>query len=395
MAAWYTPAALILLIAAFPPVVFTSLKMTEGLKISLGLFMFYFFHSALSYTLHWKHQSAISQLVDIPVFFGVIWSALRIIPKSACRFYEIALLATGPLMTVTEAIAVMDIALSIGPVFGENITELSLPGKLAILGACVGAYTVGFGSIAYLAYWYAVEGTLSTASSAAIAVTVTLLVVLSCWTVASPHGLVTDSALLTLYVAYNLAWCASQWSDPNRVGLNGIQSYIEGLLYHLNINIKSEWLETLHSLVLLPPIDAIPSVRSMAATLMALLSPRVLCHIGVQLMLFIIALKVHAMSRREEFEESEEGIDWKRFALTFMRPILVAVCTYAWLVLERPTDIIDFTIPSWIRFAAKDQRFSRWIGIVLCLAIYAQHLLKGRVDAEYVAWRRIHKNHDD
>ena len=96
------------LITAFPPVFFTVITTDEGLRISLGLFIFYTLRGLIAMITLSKHgstQSAIFlrtnqllQLTEIPLFFVVIWLSLKLIPScSLLTLYEYLLLEWSPL----------------------------------------------------------------------------------------------------------------------------------------------------------------------------------------------------------------------------------------------------------------------------------------------------------
>ena len=129
------------LILAFPPVFFTAVTTDEGLRISLGLFLFYTLRGLVAMISLSKYRSTQSvvflrtnqllQLAEVPLFFGIIWSSLKLIPScSLVRLYEYFLLALGPLFTLLEGIAAMECILEIDPVYGESMAELNNVGKV-------------------------------------------------------------------------------------------------------------------------------------------------------------------------------------------------------------------------------------------------------------------------
>ena len=101
MAFWVKTAALLALIAAFPPMAFTSVTASEGLKMSLSLLILYFFQSTINYSTFHKNKlidvsilGVLGQLSEVPCFLEhcglvsdgshIAWSVLGIKHLSCC-----------------------------------------------------------------------------------------------------------------------------------------------------------------------------------------------------------------------------------------------------------------------------------------------------------------------
>lgn len=279
---------------------------------------------------------------------------------------------------------------------------------------CLATYGVSLGAVFYALRWHYQAGSLDVFSSASIAAVFTLLAVLAFATVVSEHGLLTDSALLTAYVAYDIAWIAIEWTRSGSLWFRAdLYSYALSfarrfpdhyLAMYLRSN-ASRWLDfqqTLNALVWFA--GPLTSIHSLIQTLLGLMSVQIAAHLAVQILVFVLAARLFGASGASDVassrssignslvdDESDEHVspaaDWLFNVLwpCFGRALLILIYTYAWLLQARRADLLH------VPFYATPNA-ARWTNVVLCLAIYVRHLmLPGNAGDDERAWRRVSK----
>lgn len=412
-------------------------------------------------------------MTEVPLFFLIVWVSLHWMPRLLIAPYELFLLILGPVLTVLEAIAAMELILQIGPLYGEQISQFSTAAKVFILLGCGAAFGACGSLIGWLLTHHHSQGTLTPTGSALVTATCTLVGVFTFATVVvSEHGLVTDAALLAVYVCYDLVWIMSEWpwemarkvtsasagyalleslllAPVTRVG-RGIYYWMEpwvprklwasidsaigfqiepsplssssstagsvSLLSKIGTAF-SNWRETMHALVWFQ--GPLTHVHSLLATLLGLLNIAILVHVSVQLVLFGVGGNAvrhagverrfssmsnalgQAKSRRGSAdnnddqsggedegtifiapeEESTIPIQWivSRWWPSYSKSLLVLVYTYSWLMQERRDDIhlhdLTSSSSSILRRLVLLPSTSRWINVLLVMAIYTKHLM--------------------
>lgn len=190
------------------------------------------------------------------------------------------------------------------------------------------------------------------------------------------HGTITDAAMLSLYVTYNV-WCITRsWKDHfmSAVKIDSVFDYLSNPTKLLTANYFGGGNSTI--------LAAITSLASM-------FSVEIVVHLMMQMCVFVIAVKLIGKairkSRMGEPKESEEDDDeedeisddtwlayqdwifnviWPSFGKLF----LVLVYTYAWILHTKP----DFVSTEWSWYNPTTWRY---VNVVMVLLIYLKHLL--------------------
>ena len=216
-----------------------------------------------------------------------------------------------------------------------------------------------------LVIWLGEAYLLSPVRAAFLAVLSTLMLVWTAWTVAGPAGLITDSAILNAYLAYNATWIVHAWFSHKG---SLITASLETLAVKL---LPGNLRETWNSLIWLH--SSLPPLHSLISLLSTLTSVFVLVHLGFKPVYSCCTCTCIA----------------SRIALrSFARPLVILGYTWAWLVLERPKDLrlsndseygggshyySAARIVAWL--TGYPVEVGRWAAIVLCLTAYARHLI--------------------
>lgn len=233
-------------------------------------------------------------------------------------------------------------------------------------------------------------------------------------TVVSEHGLLTDSALLTAYVTYDVVWIAIEWTTSRKSWFRAdLYSYALSFArrfpdHYLAMYLKSNasrWFDFQQTLTALVWFSGpLTSIHSMIQTLLGLMSVQIVAHLTVQIFIFVFAARLFGTSGTLDVVSSSSSIgnslvddeddarispaaDWLFNVLwpCFGRALLILIYTYAWLLQARRSDLLH------VPFYATPNA-ARWANIVLCLVIYVRHLmLPGNAGDDERAWRRVSK----
>ena len=128
-------------------------------------------------------------------------------------------------------------------------------------------------------------------------------------TLISEHALITDSALLALYLSYNVIWIGSEWTRQRHTNWFNSDAYT-WFIHSLARVLPQEWLslmninQTVHSLVWLGA--PLTSIHSMLKTLLSLIAPSVIIHVFVQVALFVLAARLFGQANVMDTDEDEE-----------------------------------------------------------------------------------------
>lgn len=196
-------------------------------------------------------------------------------------------------------------------------------------------------------------------------------------TVFIEHGTITDVAMLSLYVTYNV-WCMTRsWKDQflSAVRIESVFDYFSNPLRFLTSSYVSPSST--------PILTTITSLTSM-------FSVEIVVHLMIQMCVFVLAVKLigRAIRRNTGKEEkivseddekrelaSEENSwlayqDWIFNVIwpSFGKLVLILVYTYAWILHTRPeltgSQLSWYNPTTW-----------RYINVVMVLVLYLKHLL--------------------
>ena len=327
-----------ILLAMHPPVFLSALPKEEGLRISLGLFLFYLIRGIV------MPFSNFLLLLEVPLFVIATLTSLLLVPDALVPGWHSVLLIFAPLSILLEGIAVIEIILDLNMLLGERLYDFSSALKATLLFACAAVYGGTLWAVAFLLQLHYMNGSLDATSAGAVAVLLTLLLIFTSLTLFSAHASIFDCVLLALYLGYDIAWISLEWKSP-LAGLLNRQSSL------------SEFLET--TIWLGTPLG---SLRSMLKTIFSnAMPPHLFVHLLVQLILFSTAISLYERCNQDDEEESKISILWKRFG----KALLVLFYTSAWLYYSRRTDL-EIRV-NW----------GRWMNAGLVLALYARYLAIG------------------
>lgn len=139
-----------------------------------------------------------------------IYTGLQWLPPWLLQPYERLLLSSSPLLVMLEGLATMIIIISSGQGLADYLFDKSDLLKVFLVLACIVIYGISTLTI-FSIYQAGLIKFLSDASL--VAVSLTLIGVLSVATLMIEHGVLTDSALLFLYVTYNI-WIITRTTPP-------------------------------------------------------------------------------------------------------------------------------------------------------------------------------------
>ena len=286
---------------------------------------------------------------EVPLVLVAAYLGLRFLPTWLTVPYEAGLQIACPVIILVEGFAAMTVILSSGQLWSESLAEQSAFVRAVVAAGCLALYGVSLSVIGHL-YWTGAIRTVLIATM--IAVVLTLVFVLTAGTILAPHGSITDSSLLMLYVTYNL------WTISRRGSHIAIRS--EGTTSLLTFMSQSAW-------------NVMPKepLLGVIGGLLNMFSVELVTTILLQMAIFLAAAKLYrrAVGLEEEIGERPEASVWLLGVLwpCFGKAILVAVYTYAWLTYTRQA-----MLPLYL-----DPTMWRWMNIFGCILLYAYHLLWG------------------
>ncbi len=303
-------------------------------------------------------QDRVFHFAEIPLALGAIYYGLQHIPVCIVQPYETVLLSISPLITIFEGLATMIIIVSSGQ--GLSSFLESRPAIYhAFFGAiCLGLYTVSTMAIFSLYYSGQIH-TLVTASL--VAVILTLLAVLSIGTVMLEHGVVTDSALLFLYITYNI-WNLTRKIEPVEYNSSGLK-----LMHYIS---SVSWSSPTHD-----------SLVSVIESIFKMFSVELLTGLFIQMSVLLMAWKLIDNSEDPDEVKAVKSFNFREWLFNVLWPcfgksILILIYTYAWLAHGVASPVPWYIEPSlW-----------RWINIFFCLTIYLKHLLSPPDDEFAPIW---------
>jgi hypothetical protein len=130
-----------------------------------------------------------------------IYTGLQWLPAWLLQPYETLLLSSSPVIIMLEGLATMVIIITSGQGLADFLFDRSDVLKALLVLACIGIY--GISSLTIFSIYQA--GLIKALLDASlVAVSLTLIAVLSVATLMIEHGVLTDAALLFLYVTYNI-----------------------------------------------------------------------------------------------------------------------------------------------------------------------------------------------
>lgn len=225
---------------------------------------------------------------------------------------------------------------------------------------CLAIYLVS--SMVIFSLYYSEEiKTLVTASLVSCALT--LVGVLTMGTVMLEHGVITDAALVFLYITYNI------WTLVKDEAVQQPVTYQTNNLFNYLTN-KFSWSAPSHE-----------SLVSVIGALFKMFSIELLASLFIQISVLLMASKIIDRSddpdeiktvRTFSFREWLFNVIWPCFG----KPILILIYTYAWL-----TQGLSAQVPWYIQ-----PKLWRWINIFFCLTIYMKHLLTPADDELASIW---------
>jgi hypothetical protein len=170
-------------------------------------------------------------------------------------------------------------------------------------------------------------------------------------TIMATHGTITDSALLMLYLTYNL-WMVASRTNPNITISSGASL--------LSVISQTTWG--------LAPKEPLLGV---VGGLLNMFSVELVTTVLLQMAIFLIAARLYGRSIGiDEGEGNGDQPDPSAWLIHIVWPcfgkaILVAVYTHAWLMYTRQA-----TLPAYF-----DPTVWRWVNIFVCILLYMYHLL--------------------
>jgi len=314
---------------------------------------------------------------EVPVMLIAIWLGLQWIPVSWVPFYETLLLVMGPMLVLAEGFAALTVILSAGQLWSVWLLEQNgfLQGIMALI--CIAAYFLSTAVVIALYYGGAV---ISVGVASLVAVLLTLVVVLTVGTLLVPHGTITDSALLYLYLIYNV-WIVIIGNTKNHLHdfiLRPLAPMEDSFERTKIVDTASRIITAFQQHVMLarPSLFRTDSLFSLVSSVLGMISVELVAILLVQMAVFVVATKMYQRSLLEDQDTpSSEGSSYINiFWPCFGKAAVVSAYTYAWL-LHAPT---AQTTISWYF----DPSFWRWINCFLCVAIYTRHLLVNNDDSD-------------
>lgn len=284
---------------------------------------------------------------EIPLCLAGIYLGLQWLPGWVVRPYEGLLLAISPIVTILEGLASMVIITSAGQGLSDFLHDRSAAWQAFFGAVCVGLYSVS-SMVIFSLYYSGQVSTLATASL--VAVVLTLVGVLSAGTVMLEHGVITDAALLFLYVTYNIWTLTSGKAAPLPMQTRNLLGYLNGL----------SWTAA-------PSQD---SLLGIVGSLLAMFSVELLTGLFIQMSVFLMAGRLIDTSGDPDEVKAARASTLRRWLFgavwpCFGKAILILVYTYAWLAHGLSTPVAWYIDPGmW-----------RWINIFFCLTVYMKHLL--------------------
>jgi len=246
-----------------------------------------------------------------------------------------------------EGIASMIIILASGQSWVDILAEQSDLVKFLALFACIVAYITS-GLVIFNLYYSKLISTVASASL--VAIILTLIGVLTAVTVRIEYGIITDTALLFLYITYNI-WTIAQAS-------------------HANPFINDP--KTLYSFISKTMWTVMPaeSLATVVSGILDMLSVEIIFSLFLQMSVFILASRVLCSDdERDQLAFASTTRGWSEWFYNVLWPCfgkcaIVLVYTYAWLIYGRQANLAFYFDPIvW-----------RWINIFMCLSMYTRHL---------------------
>jgi len=196
-----------------------------------------------------------------------------------------------------------------------------------------------------------------------VACALTLVGVLTMGTVMLEHGVITDAALVFLYVTYNI-WTLLKGEKAVPMTLES-----RNLVHYLSNKLSWQSPTSQESLI------------NVISALFRMFSVELLASLFIQMSVLLMASKI-----MDDSDEPEEVKSIRTFSLRnwlfnvvwpcFGRPILILVYTYSWLMQGMAHQVPWYIQPAlW-----------RWINIFFCLTIYLKHLLTPADDELASIW---------
>ncbi|KNC50918.1 uncharacterized protein AMSG_07160 [Thecamonas trahens ATCC 50062] len=151
---------------------------------------------------------SLASLVETPAMVGTSSLLYAIVPTAAVSAYSGLLHAVEPAVLVIEGVQMVALALYFSRMMHSHIATSPVRAKTAILVVSFVAYALALVVFARLLSHANISVTLSVAISAVLTLSMVLLGV----TIAVERGIISDAALLALFMAY-ICWMAVEVSD--------------------------------------------------------------------------------------------------------------------------------------------------------------------------------------
>ena len=350
--------ALAALILAFPPI-FTKKGHTEGLLMSFSLLIFYTVRGCISLLdgVSATKQSAIrpSQFfafTEIPAIFASIYFGLKVLPDWIAAPYQWTLLTASPLFVLLEGVCSMIIILECGERCSDVLADASNFLKGLVAAVCFGIFGTSF----FMIFDIYKAGLLGVMSASFVASVGTIIIALTVLTVYVEHGTITDAAMLSLYVTYNV-WCITRSWKQHFVSAVQLESVFD---YFANPS------RMFNSLT--PQTSVLSAITSLAS----MFSVEIVVHLMMQMCVFVMAVKMIGRALKKTNPDNQLFVyqDWIFNVLwpSFGKLTVILVYTYAYIVHLNP----ELVTNDWSWYNPTTWRY---VNVVMVLLIYLKHLM--------------------
>lgn len=242
----------------------------------------------------------------------------------------------------------------------SNFLEQSADYLQIVFGlVCLALYSVS-SLVVFSLYYSGQIHTLVTASL--VAVVLTLTVVLTGATIMLEHGVITDSALVFLYITYNIWTLTNDEKQP--VAMAAESKNLFNFLTSVTWSAPSQ-----------------DSLVSLVGSLFKMFSIELLTGLFIQMSILLMATRLIDTSEEPEEVKAVKSFSAREWIFNVLWPcfgkaLLILIYTYSWLAHGMSAQIPWYIQPAlW-----------RWINIFFCLTLYMKHLLVPTDDEYAPIW---------
>lgn len=285
-----------------------------------------------------------TSLLEIPLFFAVVYGAANWFPLCIAKPYEWFLRCSSPVFTLIEGACVTLIIYCAGKYFWHFIEQRSTLSKIVTLVLFGVVFIVA--SCVILNIYFAIS--LSPVQATLIGSAVSLCLVLVSLSLFREDGAIVDGLLLYLYVVYNI-WIISR-SFVRKTSKFHIDDYsfaFSAFLSYFSVN--SNLLNSFGAFLKLFSFDVVANI---------------LFRIIVFILAAKLAEKINNCSFGSDASFHDNEMTYNDLLFAFGKFVLVMIYTYSWL------QECDVSIGS-------SQHVWRWLNVYLTLALFLRNFFFG------------------